>query len=193
MADPQWLSAALEEYKSLRTESLTAMANQQSTLRYGTTAVGITLGLAMNAQQAEARFWAFSCLIPVLALVFFALYAIEFGRMVRVGRYIDALEAKINLLFPDMPHPLGWEKWLDTSVSGIRPRLPYYWAAPIMFLAATTFSSITAYVFRAGGPFCPQWNVLLLVAAWVIIVALIVHIMFTLRSLRGHYDKYFTV
>ena len=191
MVDPQWLSAALEEYKTLRTESHTAMTNQQSTLRYGTTAVGVTLGLAMNAQQAEARFWAFSCLIPILALVFFALYAIEFGRMVRVGRYIDALESKINLMFPDTTHPLGWERWLDTPVSGIRPRLPYYWATPIMFLAATTFSSIMAYVFRGGGPLCPQWNVPLLVATWIIVVALIVRIMFTLRALRGQYDKYF--
>lgn len=191
MIDSQWFAAVFEEYKSLRTESVTAMANQQSTLRFGTTAVGVTLGLAMNAQHAEAKFWAFALLAPVLALVFFALYAIEFGRMVRVGRYIDEIETKVNSMFPDVKNPLGWEKWLDTPVSGVKPRLPFYWAAPMIFVAAITFSSAMAYVFRNGGPFCPQWNTFLLTLVWIVTVGLVSRIVLTLRTLRESYDKYF--
>ena len=115
--DEHWLAVVLEEYKSLRTESLTAMANQQATLRFGTAALGaIIVGLAVKA-PAEARFWAFLFLMPLLSLVFFALYAIEFGRMVRVGWYISELEKAINDKFPidnKNPHPLGWETWLNT-------------------------------------------------------------------------------
>jgi hypothetical protein len=36
-----WLSAALEEYKTLRTESLESMKMQQSILAYGIAAIGI--------------------------------------------------------------------------------------------------------------------------------------------------------
>jgi hypothetical protein len=192
MPDQQWLGAALEEYKSLRTESLTAMTNQQATLRFGTTALGVTLGLAVNA-QAEARFWAFSVLVPIFALVFFSLYAIEFGRMVRVGRYIDAVETKINSIFSDSPSPspLGWEKWLDTSgPRSKKPRLPYYLAVPIMFFTATTFSTIMAYVFRKDGPFNPQWNTLMLISIWFLIVVVIFQISSTLSKLREYYNKF---
>jgi hypothetical protein len=190
MPDQQWLGAALEEYKSLRTESLTAMANQQATLRFGTTALGVTLGLAVNA-QAEARFWAFSLLVPIFALVFYALYAIEFGRMVRVGRYIDAVETKINLMFSNLPSPLGWEKWLDTpGPRSKKPRLPYYLAVPIMFFAATTFSTVMAYVFRKDGPFYPQWNTLMLVLVWLLVMTVIFQISSTLKNLREYYNKF---
>lgn len=190
MPDQQWFSAALEEYKSLRTESLTAMANQQATLRFGTTALGVTLGLAVNA-QSEARFWAFLLLVPLFALVFFALYAIEFGRMVRVGKYIEAVETKISLMFPDTLPALGWEKWLDTPrIRDERPRLPYYWAVPLMFVAATTFSSIMACVFRKDGPFDPQWNTLMIALIWLLTMAVILHIIKTLATSRKYYHKF---
>jgi len=120
-----WFNAALKEYDSLRTESLTAMKNQQSTLQFGTAVLGVSLGLAFNVQDPKARFLAFSVLIPVLSLVFFILYAIEFGRMVRVGRYIDAVERRINALFTNMEGPLGWEQWLEHNVGNRTPRLAF--------------------------------------------------------------------
>jgi hypothetical protein len=192
MPDQQWLGVAIEEYKSLRTESLTAMANQQATLRFGITALGIILGLAVNA-KAEARFWAFSLLVPLFALVFYALYAIEIGRMVRVGRYIDAVETNINSEFSNLSSPLGWEKWLDTPTPDLRkrrPRLPYYSAVPIMFGAAITFSSVMAYVFRKDGPFYPQWNILMIFLIWLLALVIIFMISFKLMNSRKYYNDF---
>jgi hypothetical protein len=125
MSDRQkhWLIVALEEYKSLRTESLTAMANQQATLRFGTGTLGVALTLAVKAEPVE-RFWVFSCLIPMVSLMFFSLYAIEFGRMVRVGTYIDDVEGRINKILDynsnvtEPEAPLGWETWLARDISG---------------------------------------------------------------------------
>jgi hypothetical protein len=193
MPDPQWLSIALEEYKSLRTESLTAMGNQQTTLRFGTTVLGVTLGLAVKAEaDIHARFWVFSLLVPILALVFFALYSTEFGRMVRVGRYIDAVETKINAMFPpNMKSPLGWEKWLDKLGPGSeKPRLPYYWGVPAIFIATTTFSTAMAYASRKGGPFLPPLNTLVVFSIWFIVVFMMLRIMNKLRTLRQHYEKF---
>ena len=46
----QWLSAALAEYSSLRTESLSSMQYQQSALSFGTAAMGVLLGFGVTGE-----------------------------------------------------------------------------------------------------------------------------------------------
>ena len=187
----QWLTAILEEYKSLRTESLSSMTNQQSTLRYAVTAIGVSLTLAFNLKDSTARFAAFSLFVPVLSLVFYVLYANEFARMVRVGRYIDCVENTINAIFKEMHPPLGWEQWLEKRVNGRKPRLPFYFAVPALFALSSVFSSIMAWHYRQDGPFCIQWNRPFIIATGMLVPFVMAAIRFKLQNIRQKYDKYF--
>jgi hypothetical protein len=197
MSDQEWLDVALEEYKSLRTESLTAMANQQATLRFGMTALGTALALAVNAKEAE-RFLLFSVLIPIFSLLFFCLYAIEFERMARVGIYIKNVEQNINLIFP-LPQPagihfiqppLGWETWLSTENKNGKTRLRYYWSIPLIFISVTIFSSGMAFLSLEKGPF-GEWNLWLLLAIFILVMSVIFYIIWNLLDAETHYKDLF--
>lgn len=193
--DPQWLSVTLEEYKSLRAESLTAMANQQAVLRLGIAVIGFAITLSVGVDDGRVRYYLFAILIPIFCLFFFTLYAIEFARMVRVGRYIENVEAKMNMLFSSQLPPLGWETWLNKGVGREekkKPRLPYYAVVPATFLLTTAFSAVIAFPFHAEGPFSPSSNLLMLSAIGLIAVALICAISLRLVDLRKEYDKYFS-
>jgi hypothetical protein len=173
-----WLNVALEEYKSLRTESLTAMGNQQATLRFGIAVLGVILGLAVTAKDDfHFRFYLLSLLCPIFTLLVFALYAIEFGRMVRVGRYIEYIEIEINSMVTDKTPlnkpPLKWETWLNTlqeiprtspplKQKGNGPRIPFYFAIPATFLIVTIFSTFMACL--SPGPFDPARNIIMSVS-----------------------------
>jgi hypothetical protein len=189
--NPQWFAVILEEYKSLRTESLTSMANQQSTLRYAVAAIGVSLTLAFNITDPTMRFFTFSLFVPVLSLVFYAFYANEFARMVRVGRYIEAVENKVNEAFPGMPAPLGWEHWLEKKRKGRTPRLPFYIVAPVVFASASLFPGFMALYFKKDGPFTVTWNCVSIAVSMVFIVALVMVISVKLKKIRRDYNDYF--
>ncbi len=130
-----WLSTALAEYNSLRTESIQSMQYQQSILSLGTAAIGVLLGFGVTGSN-EAKLILLSVVVPLFAMVVYILYGIEFMRMIRVGRYLDALEQYVNSQF-EFPLPLGWEGWLDgrgTSKGSGKPRICLYWAVPLLFL-----------------------------------------------------------
>jgi len=129
--DSNWLLPVLEEYKSLRSESLTSMQNQQSTLRFATAAIGAMFAFGIPHLGTTAGFIIFSTLIPLFSSTFYLIYAIEFGRMVRVGRYIEQIEKRINYKLE--PNTVGWETWLSTQVKGKSPRLRFYYSVPSIF------------------------------------------------------------
>lgn len=190
-SEQQWLNLALEEYKALRTESLNAMGNQQATLRLGTGVIGVTIGLASNVEEDIARFFLFAVVIPVFTLVFFAMYAIEFARMARVGRYIEYVETEIDRLFPNpnKPSPLRWETWLSTTKRrGEDPRLPYYITIPATFGLSTIFSGIMAY---GAGPFSKLWNIALPALTCTLVILMIGYISLGLMNIRKRYNKFF--
>jgi len=186
----QWLIVILEEYKSLRTESLTSMQNQQSILRFGITALGVLLGLAFTVEDLTDRFAILTLLIPALSLVFFLIYGIEFGRMVRVGRYIENIERRINMKikhFNNLKEPLGWEQWLEFRVDNQTPRLPFYYSVPGMLLAPAVFSNIMACL---HSPFCLQITLRWSISSAVICIIAIAIISLRLMSLRKSYGKF---
>ena len=91
-----WLSCILEEYKYICTESMSAMTKQQSTIQYGLTVIGVSLGLAFNTENSTAQFLVFATLFPLLSSLFYVFYANEFARMVRAGRYLVYIEQNKN-------------------------------------------------------------------------------------------------
>lgn len=216
----QWLAVTLEEYKALRTESLTAMKNQHSILSLGATFAGIAFSFSVGADP-QAQYLLFAVLIPLFTLMFFTMYAQEFSRMVRVGRYIEDIETKMRTMFNDFPAPLKWETWLSTGGFKVSkekrkrglnaqplkllkvptekgalppPRLPYYPAVPVMFGAINLFSFIMSWKQLTAGPMPSKWwNLGLSFVIFVVVIGMMIDLSIKLKTLRDRYDIYFVL
>jgi hypothetical protein len=125
-----WLSVAIEEYKSIRTESLDSMKTQNTILSYGVTIIAaiLTVGIGMidkdNMLLLDAAI--FLLFIPVIVFCVVMIWAGEVARMYRAGCFLVKRENSINkyiseLNFPDNldqrvlfrdQRPLFWENWL---------------------------------------------------------------------------------
>jgi hypothetical protein len=137
-----WIEAALEEYRSLRDESLQAIDRQVRVLGLGTTASGIVLGLGIKAGLSSST--AFALLVgfaPLLALLVCVLWLGEMERMVRAGAQIALIEQRISRrIDPDDP-PLSWETSLRSHQPSRRRILSVYRAIfGILGLIAATSS-----------------------------------------------------
>ncbi|HHT9152848.1 MAG TPA: hypothetical protein ACFYEM_04855 [Candidatus Hypogeohydataceae bacterium YC40] len=109
-----WTLVALEEYKTLRAESLQAIQNQHPALRLGALALGFLLASAFtllnfNVLLAYLELTLFS---PIVIALITTIWASEVGRMTRVGNYISALEKEINGKLKEKEEALYWEQWL---------------------------------------------------------------------------------
>jgi Zn-dependent protease with chaperone function/uncharacterized membrane protein YciS (DUF1049 family) len=118
--DP-WLAAALEEYRSVREESLNAIGSHLATLRYGVTASALLVGIAVRYRADAYLGWLIALGIVPLVVVFVAiLWMGEYARMARAGRYIVELEQRVSEHVartqreaePEPAPPLAWENWL---------------------------------------------------------------------------------
>jgi hypothetical protein len=109
---------AIEEYRSLRQESLDALDRQQTVAQYGLAAVGVVLGIGLLAEQNGRTTLAavvLMILVPLLALFGAHMLAAEAQRVARAGWYLRGLEARINRRLPPDLEPLAWETMLATD------------------------------------------------------------------------------
>ncbi len=129
----------LEEYKSLRQESLTAMQNQHASIRYSITAFGILFGFAFTQMGSAWDDLIFLLAIPGFSALSYGFLAIEVSRMIRVGRYIEHLEVTC---FPKANrHAPRWETWLSTERrKGDTPRLQLYILVPGFYFGVVVMS-----------------------------------------------------
>jgi hypothetical protein len=118
-----WLLATIEEYKSIRTESLDSMKVQNTILSYGVTTIGLilTAGISIIDKNDmlvldEAIFCVF---IPLVVFFIVMIWAGEVARMYRAGSFLAIREPIISQYVDkigsrgcwDEP-ALGWENWL---------------------------------------------------------------------------------
>lgn len=114
-----WLTAALEEYKTLREESLASMKMQQSILAYGVAAIGVIITSALNSWKASPlpEFF-FLALLPLIIYLTLLTWLGEVARMFRAGNFIALLENRINLRIGDPVSALTWENSLREPKKG---------------------------------------------------------------------------
>lgn len=114
--DP-WLAVALEEYKSLRVESLEAIGRLQQIAQYGLATTGVAISAAVVASETDAVLAALvlMVLVPLLVLFGAAMMAMEAQRVGRAGRHLAALETRINAYLPGDSDALRWESELARS------------------------------------------------------------------------------
>jgi hypothetical protein len=105
-----WVGVALEEYRTLRQESLAAIEQMQRTLQIGLVAIGVLTGFGVDAVNEGAGAQAgLAIFTPVVAALVIALRLDELLRAVRAGAHIALLERRIAARTdPDQP-PLTWE------------------------------------------------------------------------------------
>ncbi len=158
-------SAMLEEYKSLRQESIEAMRSRNALLALGAAAVGVLFLAATNAfagenvtlLQIRLSFLLFLVAIPGLSGLLFFLWLGEADRMSRAGAYMDRLEDEINEEIAAAKPALAWEGWLREN----NRQMTYPYVAVVgLFFGAAAFSMLIAFgffVFPSGEAELPGW------------------------------------
>lgn len=93
----KWEDVALEEYKTLRNESLQSMVTQQSVLRFGIAALAILIATSFNIwEEPHLPETILFTIIPLMSYLILLIWFGELARMVRASRYLINVEKKIN-------------------------------------------------------------------------------------------------
>lgn len=112
----EWLEIVMEEYKTLREETLTSVKMQQSILSFGTATIGIvaSAGFAVWEKPLLPGI-IFLIVMPLIIYLIILIWLGEIGRMFRAGGFLFRLEEKVNRQFKDREAALLWETWLRTG------------------------------------------------------------------------------
>ncbi len=146
----QKISVAIEEYKTLRQESLESMKGQQSTVRMGMATVGVVIAAGFNVWDktplSDLVFLAFNPIICYLTLI---IWIGEVTRMMRVGNYLSLIEKKLNGYFKEEDPIIYWENWLRTkNAKDQTPQLKDNYKAIISLFLGTAISSTAIGFYR---------------------------------------------
>jgi len=140
-----WLTVVMEEYKSLREESLTSMQTQQSALSLGTATLGAVLIAGFNLWDKHLLPEVILLVIaPFISYLVLIIWLGEVARMMRAGMFLAKIEEKVNKEFSNELEALSWENWLrKTQKDRKTPQLIWnYESVILMFLAMSLFSII---------------------------------------------------
>ncbi|MCW3074627.1 MAG: hypothetical protein JWP69_1696 [Flaviaesturariibacter sp.] len=139
-----WVTLSLEEYKSLRSESIESLKNQNSILQIGTVSLGALVGLAINGWQDTSGVPEILCfiIVPLFCYVILIRWLGEVERMMRVGNYIALLERRIAGAYPKK-RTLGWENWLRSE--GTKKRTPQIKVAYLVVVALFYGAAVVSY------------------------------------------------
>jgi hypothetical protein len=126
----EWYSAVLEEYKSLRSEAVTARDAQLATLRVAIPLLAALIGLgsALRSQSFVGGL-VLSVAVPLIVFLTSEMLIGEINRSLRAGAVVGAIERRLADLFDgyEPGPPMGWERWLrsqaDDKPWGVRQRL----------------------------------------------------------------------
>jgi hypothetical protein len=111
----KWYTAVLEEYKSLRTEAVTARGAQLSVLRLAVPLLAALIGLGVTLRKdTVVGGLLLGVAVPVIVALTFEMWIGEIQRSVRAGSVVAAIERRLGELFKDVEfgRPMGWEQWL---------------------------------------------------------------------------------
>jgi len=137
-----WIATALEEYRSLRQESLQAIDRQQRILGLGTATTGLLVGLGVKAPEGgSVQATLCMVLVPLIASLVCVVWVGEMERMVRAGAHLALLERRISRRAEDTEAPLDWEGTLRREPRGRQRILPVYRAVFAVLLILATVSA----------------------------------------------------
>jgi hypothetical protein len=166
----------LEEYKSVRQESLEAAGRVQSVAQYLFAAAGVavTVGLVAAEEDETVGAAVLMAVIPLVGILGLAMMTLEIRRMLAARRHLRQLETRINGLLESSQEGLSWEA--ARLKPEMRPLNPF--AIPFVVAVAgivVTGPGVAGLILRDG---LTAWYVvgavadLFLLAGVVIFVAL---------------------
>ncbi len=135
----------LEEYKTLRQESLTAMNNRNRVLSFGLAAIGAILTGSILAYKENGRpiitILILIIIIPVVSNFILLMWLGEYERMQRAGKFLAKLEEKINEIAKDTL--LTWE----TQLRGDQSHMKYpYYATVLLLIGISSISLVLGLI-----------------------------------------------
>jgi hypothetical protein len=143
-----WVAVILEEYKSLRSESLQAIEQMQRTLQIGLVAIGVITGIGVdNADASAAVQVGIAASTPALAATVLVLWLDQLRRSVYAGAHCALIEYRLGKHFRHRERPLTWETQIQTEYDkGGRYRYHRHWATFAALFAASTPMVVTSIV-----------------------------------------------
>ncbi len=138
----------IEEYKSIRFESLGAIKNQHSSLRIAVIIISAVFTYAYGFWKEEENvliYVFFLICIPIISYLFLGIWLGELARMLRAGNYIKTIEEKVSKISPDWS--FGFESWLRNEGKIYSLRINYY--AVICFHYGIIIASILSGIIHA--------------------------------------------
>jgi hypothetical protein len=89
------INVIMEEYRTLRTESLDSMKGQQATFNIGIATIGFLIGAAFNFWEKNlVSGLIFLAFIPLACYIVLFVWIGEVARMMRAGYFISLIEKK---------------------------------------------------------------------------------------------------
>jgi hypothetical protein len=135
LEDKDWIQVALEEYRTLRSESLDSISQAQTTLRGGVVALGVLTGLSVKVESGgTVAHFVLAVAVPALAIAALMQWLLETRRAVRAGTQIAVIEAEIEQRF-DGAGPLQWERLVRAEFSPDKT-FAYHWTVVLALLTA---------------------------------------------------------
>ncbi len=140
----EWIEIAIEEYKTLRAESIEAIKTQQTTLKFGTAIAGAVILSGFNLwNKTLLPDLIFLIFIPILCYLVLVIWIGEVARMMRAGYYLTLVEKKISNAYADIDNLLFYENWLrDKKNNSKTAQLKWNYIAVIALFSFTSISAI---------------------------------------------------
>jgi predicted MFS family arabinose efflux permease len=114
----------LKEYETLRQESLDSINNRSQIVSFGLGTLGILTAGVFASDLALKSFpllvLVFSMGIPTISVLVLYSWLGEVERMMRAGRFMVDLEARINAEISPGNPALTWERWLRSESTQMR-------------------------------------------------------------------------
>ncbi len=152
----EWVTVALEEYKTLRQESLAAIEQMQRTLQIGLVAIGVLTAFAVEAVGEGAGVQVGLALAaPLLAALVAALRLDELHRAVAAGAHTAALEQRIARKVGDEDPPLTWESGIQKKFNPTEDKVRHW--ATLLALFAAAAPAVVLGISDYGEAHRPEW------------------------------------
>ena len=139
--------ALMREYETLREEALGSMSNRAQIVSFGLATVGVlsagVFASEVAAQEVGLILLVFNAAVPTISVVVTYMWFGEVERMVRAGRFIAALEGRINAQIDPSEPTLRWQ----SERTGEAGRMDYpYVVVLALFLGMAATSPLVGFL-----------------------------------------------
>lgn len=182
----EWITIAIEEYKTLRLESIEAIKTQQNTLKLGTAIASAVVISGFNLwDKTLLPDLIFLVFIPILCYIILVIWIGEVARMMRAGHYLTIVENKISIAFPDVANLLFYENWLrNKKFDNKTPQLKWNYIAVIALFTFISIASIIVGDFKIFDKICIYIFIVINVCEFFFLIGVLFHIYKISKTLK---------